>query len=515
LLAKKKTGLTGSKRKSKGFSQNSVDQDQKEKAAGEANPATTSTLEKNEQMSSSVQPASEVEDFSSTTENEVSVQVEKEKANFEPLETLSALKTRPNKVQSLQMEVEASKGKYRVDFETGQPIKLAINPREKYAQCFPEAPVEVCTKYRIPVTADYKMLCVTLDDAISGGNDTLKAYVLANRDLMGMRARKVLTSLKLQAQSNFDKNLAQYYNGLRYNLIFRENCLMGPFRQLMYEAEQRVAPWMGSYEVERFAGKDMVDYAGTWLVLKAAVAEWERRRYTVAKQVTLLEEDGKLQPYQLRSMRNELQTAAYMTNTIQQMSLALADKKTIFEELPLEMQFLEKTLSLNTTTEVRKFASTEFCPEKRITMGDLIRKLRALLVSIEFLSQKTYRNIYSAIEESLNCLTEGTPESFDPYMAGYKDIRFDTYKITTSPDFNAFAQGIQRDDDLEQDFSIIYDAIKQTFGIPVSNKLLDNRPKDLGWINLLDDDFEETKGVEVTVRDQVIQRNKEKGQPTK
>lgn len=64
-----------------------------------------------------------------------------------------------------------------------------------------------------------------------------------------------------------------------------------------------------------------------------------------------------------------------------------------YQSLPAEIQFLEGSLGLNTTTEVRRFALQEFCPEAGISPEELRFRVRSVICGLEQLPSKSYHQI--------------------------------------------------------------------------------------------------------------------------
>uniref|UniRef100_A0A7S4D4Y1 Uncharacterized protein n=1 Tax=Heterosigma akashiwo TaxID=2829 RepID=A0A7S4D4Y1_HETAK len=430
-------------------------------------------------------------------------------------------KFKPMRVEMLRMAVEQEQyGKFR-DFDTGKDVtSLPADPEKKFRRCFPEGPGgPVGGPARLPVACSYQDLVVNLDDAVQGGPEALSAFVVDNKDLLGVKARKVLTSLKLRAQQQFDKNKARYYDDMRRALILKENTLMAPFRLLMMRTEERLAPMMGNMEPEKWAGQDRADYLATWLLLKAAVAEWEKRRAQLKSDIEFMETVLKNVWLTEGREQRQLESAEYMCALVQGMSLKLAERPELFDQLPPEARFLEQALRMNTGTEVRQYALQEFLPREGLDgVPELVARVRALGVATEFLSAKTFTSINVAIEEVVACLTAGTPEQADLYVRAFNtgNIGFRTYKVTIDKEYEDALdpQNMGTNADLapdvrtiEQDYRVVYDALLQSVGLPFRTRVppadaADSRDRDLGWFHLLDENYEEHLGVEDEVREE-------------
>ena len=63
------------------------------------------------------------------------------------------------------------------------------------------------------------------------------------------------------------------------------------------------------------------------------------------------------------------------------------------QAVPPEVRFLEGSLGLNTTTEVRRFALQEFCPQEGISPEDLRFRLRSFMCGMDQLPSKSYHQL--------------------------------------------------------------------------------------------------------------------------
>ena len=64
--------------------------------------------------------------------------------------------------------------------------------------------------------------------------------------------------------------------------------------------------------------------------------------------------------------------------------------------VPPEIRFLEGSLGLNTTTEVRRFALQEFCPQEGISPEDLRFRLRSVMCGMDQLPSKSYHQLQAS-----------------------------------------------------------------------------------------------------------------------
>lgn len=59
----------------------------------------------------------------------------------------------------------------------------------------------------------------------------------------------------------------------------------------------------------------------------------------------------------------------------------------------MEIRFMDNALGLNTTTEVRKYALQEFCPQEGVSPEELNFRVRSLVCSLDQLARKSYHQL--------------------------------------------------------------------------------------------------------------------------
>jgi len=380
---------------------------------------------------------------------------------------------------------------------TRLPVVLPSDPEEKFQACFPVPSEEERAQHRLPVNADYKMFTVKWDDVLNAGNATTEAFVRANADLLGLRMSRPLRSLQLKSMSEGEKGKAIYYRTLANQLRLFGKWHRSPFKKLIFDSEARIGPFMGNPNVEKYVGADPAEYSGTWLVLKAAVAEWEKRRGRVADSVQQ-DIENEMPDFILDRSRRELNNTRIVVDAVQQMSLRLSIEEKYFKTLPVAMQFLEEALILSTSTEVRRVAIKEFCPKMGISPEFLRERVRDLLASMQFLDCNTYRTIYASIKDVLKALSEGTPDAYDPYMDKYEELRFRTYKDSEAAEKAFPLTRVKKEtpEEATNGYDVLFQAVKETIGLEAEkiDNFRDPRPKkegDEAWFRLLEEPDEE------------------------
>ncbi|CAM9192372.1 unnamed protein product, partial [Phaeothamnion confervicola] len=175
---------------------------------------------------------------------------------------------------------------------------------------------------------------------------------------------------------------------------------------------------MGSTEVEAFSGRDSAETSATWLVTKACVAEWEKRWREVNGDEPTLDRifgDNVFAEKAGNQQNLNVDRVGRICAAVQQMSLAFSANEELVGRLVPEIRFLEGSLALNTTSDVRRYALKEFCPETGMAVEDLRGRLRSLLAGAEKLTRGSYSQLLVAIQDVYDSLAAGTPDAYNVY----------------------------------------------------------------------------------------------------
>ncbi|CAM9636609.1 unnamed protein product [Ectocarpus sp. 6 AP-2014] len=334
-----------------------------------------------------------------------------------------------------------------IDLETMNPVEIPKQTDAKMEAFFPYPPANVLAKYSLgaqPKPSQFAAAVIALlpeDEPWNGAKirplPELKDFLLANRRHGGKRGMNVISAMMLKAMSEGDLDRAKYLKGAAICMTKAEDTITGPFRQAVMFAENRLAPCMGSTVCEEYAGGDAADAAATWVVLKACVAEWELRLREMRGEEIGLHDIFRTVPNPTMGLDEE-RTAA-ITGSVQAMGLSFSNNEKLMKGLPAVLRFMDGALGLNTTTDVRRFALKEFCPNEGMAPEDLRLRVRSLITGLDQLPSKSYHQLQVAVADVYECLAEGTEDEYCLYLnnweesttQGDENLSFQPYRLDT------------------------------------------------------------------------------------
>jgi hypothetical protein len=297
--------------------------------------------------------------------------------------------------------------------------------------------------------------------------------------------------LQLKAQSLGDKTLALRMRHLLLAIMAAESAITGPFRQVMKNAESRIAPYMGSTDVLAYAGTDTADVTATFLCLKAVVAEWERRYKEVIDEDASITDALEIEEFIENKL--DVNSTGRICAAVQSMSQAFSSSKDTFELLSPEAKFIELALSVETSSEVRRIALQDICPSYNITPDEFKNLMLNMVMNIDSLPRNSYSQLQRAITELYDCLVEGTPDAYDIYMDNMfvnGPLRFETYDLVKA-DNQPWRQRLhklishrQSSDEDDQDYGAMFKAMTPD----LSGIITSSEKPPLNWVIMLDDD---------------------------
>lgn len=178
-----------------------------------------------------------------------------------------------------------------------------------------------------------------------------------------------------------------------------------------------------------FAGKSSADRTAMWLVVKSAVAVWERR--LLEQQTLVASADGASDLRKMGGLAGDKRTLKQIegyTGMWQQLSIGIRNDASIWAAIRPELRFLDAALPLQTDTEVRAYAAKEFCPAEGMDAAELRERLRATCVGLERLQQTSYGTLLEKIQEVEAALARTTEDESGPWAAagGAEELTFDT-----------------------------------------------------------------------------------------
>lgn len=439
-----------------------------------------------------------------------------------------------------------AQGKSIMDVVTRKSVQLSnMGPEYRLAQMFPGVPMEVREKYRfdwktveVPEIVDSlrESCSVKLEDGSRGipphpsiANKAID-FILANRDLLGSRMKKTLGRVTMRSMSQGNKQEAIENQKLWKNFLTLENHISAPFRQILFDAEGRVGPQFGNLDVKSYCSGELYERAANYLVLKGMVATWEKKvvdadyqektPQTKENYMTVLAHGDPRRflpdPPILFTMKECAQVCAMSQKLVK----AFVEEPELFNDLPVEIRFLEKALTIKGGKALRQFIAEEFCPAEGITPEGLREGMRRLAVQMDNMQTDPYGDLTNILEQLCDGMQVGTDDDRDPYApylankdpngpGGFQTYTFNHGKLSLvrfldgqydreggggevakepSPSLaNLFnfggapkEQPVVKEEPEEDE-----DAEGWVYKVPAARAA--GRPHELGWLNMLDD----------------------------
>ena len=331
-------------------------------------------------------------------------------------------------------------GRNVMDPITRKAVKLSdLGPEYRLAQQFPGCPNEDRQKHRynwgtceVPdmIDAMEKAMTTTLEDGSVGippipsvTNEGID-FVLANRDLLGHRMAKTLGRLMMRSAWQKKPTDMRRYRRILQNFFLIENYISAPFRQMIMDAEIRIGPNFGNLEVKAFGGGELYERVANYLVLKGMQCTWEKkvRDAEFIENTDLDENDvvvmltGDPRRYEPKpEIIYELNECVQVCAMSQKMVKAFVETPEFFDDLPVEVRFLEAALSVKGGTALRKFILEDFCPKEGITPAGLREGVRRLMQQLDNMYLDPYGDIRNTVDKLAKAMAVGTDDERNPY----------------------------------------------------------------------------------------------------
>ena len=334
-----------------------------------------------------------------------------------------------------------AQGKNIMDVVTRKAVRLSnLGPEYRLAQMFPGVPPDVRKKYRwdwkaaeVPAMVEsLREACsVKLEDGSRGipphpsvANKAID-FVLANRDLMRDRMKRTLGRITLKSASQGNTEEAAANQKLWKNFMTLENHISAPFRQMIMDAEGRVGPNFGNLDVPSYCSGHLYERCANYLVLKGMVAHWEKKvvdadfvektPQTKDNYISLISRGDPRRYLPDPPILFTLKECTQVCYMAQQMTKTFVESEELFNDLPPEIRFLEKALTIQGGTALRKWTVEEFCPAEEITPEGIREGLRRLVAQLENMQVDPYADIVNILERLIKALDLGTDDARDPY----------------------------------------------------------------------------------------------------
>jgi hypothetical protein len=331
-------------------------------------------------------------------------------------------------------------GRYVMDVITRKAIKLYDDPRMRLAQMFPGVPMEVRQKYRynwatceVPqMIDDLRNACsVKLPDGSMGipkspsvANKAID-FVIANQDLLGHNMQKTLGKLMMRSAWLEDKEQVRSYWALLQNFLTIENYISAPFRQIIMDSELAIGPNFGNLDLESYVGTELYQRAAAYIVLKGMQCTWEKKvrdaeflastPKTPDNYYTILATGDPRRYHPEPDVIWELQDCARVCAMAIEMVKVFVNTPKFFDDLPVELRFLETALSIQGGTALRKFMLDDFCPKEGITPEALREGMRRLLQQLDSMYLDPYADIRNTVDKLQKAMAVGSDDARNPY----------------------------------------------------------------------------------------------------
>jgi hypothetical protein len=111
----------------------------------------------------------------------------------------------------------------------------------------------------------------------------------------------------------------------------------------------------------------------------------------------------------------------------------------LFDDLPVEIRFVEAALSIQGGTALRKFIVEDFCPTEGISPEGLREGMRRLVQQLDNMYMDPYTDIRNVVDRLAKAVAVGTDDERNPYtpylnMVGDKSpAYFQTYTFNHHP----------------------------------------------------------------------------------
>jgi hypothetical protein len=348
-------------------------------------------------------------------------------------------------------------GRYVMDVITRQAIVLHANPDMRLAQMFPGIPMDVRSQYRYNwASVQVPDMIQSLQEACSLKNGELPPapsvtntgidFVLANRDLLGHRMSKTLGKLMMRAAWKEDKDKMRSYRNLLRNFLTIENYISAPFRQIIMDSELAIGPNFGNLDLPKFIGTSLYDRSAAYIVLKGMQCTWEKK----LRDAEVIENTPQTADNYYRILGTgdprryhpepeviwELKECARVCAMCIEMVKTFVNDESMFNDLPVELRFLEAALTIQGGVALRKFIADEFCPKEGITPEALREGMRRLLQQLDSMYLDPYADIRNVVDKLQRAMCVGTDDERDPYEPYLQSLSVDSPAYFQTYTFN-------------------------------------------------------------------------------
>mmetsp|Transcript_24059 Transcript_24059/g.50158 ORF Transcript_24059/g.50158 Transcript_24059/m.50158 type:complete len:519 (+) Transcript_24059:1-1557(+) len=410
-----------------------------------------------------------------------------------------------------------SEGRAVMDVLTKQPVKLASTTQGRNSEFMPRETDEERSRLRLskPKVEDLvEGLKGSIANLYQPVDKDSVAWVLSNRDYMGVEMKRALTAVKLKMQSEGREDEAREYKALRDAYVILENYISSPFRQQVLTSESRVGPNFSNLDITSYAGDEECEVRATWVVLQGMRSVWEKKtrdqRYyegTKRDSKNTMEYLSRGDPNRFNSDSDRkfypLEDTERMTGWAQNMASTFSSNPTLMGMIGRDMRFVDKAILVEGGTEVRRIAY-EFAKEEGIEVEELREGVKRLLCQLENMQPDPYGKFTRIVNDVVKAMEVGTDDERSIYGEWLYSNRkdgpgwFQTYRMPESD--LSMLRFLENEVDVKEGGLGPMDEVFKQLGFGgVVEKVQgrkDDRPEGLGWIDILDDEIKEEEVVE-------------------
>ncbi|GMI16454.1 hypothetical protein TrLO_g9274 [Triparma laevis f. longispina] len=342
-----------------------------------------------------------------------------------------------------------SEGRAVMDITTSQPVILSkLGPEYRLAEFSPSVPDEIRSKMRVEGSS-VDSIILKFESTLPPNGSTSKEicnptsldFVLSNRDLLSPKFKKILTRLKLKAQSLGDVEKAKRLRWIRNCYLVLENKVSSPFRQIILDREVEIGPNFSNLDLKGYVGRHPYERNASWIVLQAMRIVWEKKTrdsnyYETTKRngknTMQFLSTGDPNRFNVDSDRKfyNYEDTTRMCAWAQKMSTVFSEE--MGEGLLPEFRFVDVAMGIESGTEVRGYAF-EFCEKEGIDINDLKEGVTRLAIQLDNMQPDPYGKFARLVMDLRDALYAGSRdplEIYDEYLYK-KDGKgwFETYSF--------------------------------------------------------------------------------------
>jgi hypothetical protein len=132
----------------------------------------------------------------------------------------------------------------------------------------------------------------------------------------------------------------------------------------------------------------------------------------------------------------ELKECARVCAMCIEMVKTFVNDEKMFNDLPVELRFVEAALTIQGGAALRKFITDDFCPRESITPEALREGMRRLLQQLDSMYLDPYADIRNVVDKLQRAMCVGTEDERDPYEPYLHSLSVDSPAYFQTYTFN-------------------------------------------------------------------------------